>query len=147
MTTQNLTKLLVRLFECKLKTYTQATLAAWSDELKDIPDKDLIIAFKKSIADTDSFPNPGKVRAYSKPDYKELANVTYDNIMNDIRTGIELTKEENKFIYSNGGSINDMRTVSNTFEQKRMKEDVINNYVKSLESKQNNKPKELGLGG
>lgn len=60
--------MLISLFESKLKSWTNTTIDVWYNELKEIPEEKLNIAFKKLIQSEDDFISVGKILAMINAD-------------------------------------------------------------------------------
>lgn len=67
--------MLISLFESKLKLWTDMTIEVWYNELKEIPEEKLNIAFKKLIRSEDDFISVGKILALIGEDTKNINSI------------------------------------------------------------------------
>lgn len=96
--------LLVRLFESKLKTYTDNTLDVWYEELKNLEDSQVKRAIQKLINSPDNFISIGKIKEQIMPANVKAENA-WERVYNIARKGGhgDITFQEAKALNVNGG--------------------------------------------
>jgi len=87
MTQEKLSKMIVILFESKLKSYKPRTVKIWVEILEKFPDDKLNHAFTKMIYSDEEFPSVGKIIKMCQPDYKQIAEDVWTFIMKQVRAG------------------------------------------------------------
>ena len=87
MTKEKLNKMIITLLESKLKSYEPKTVDIWIKLLHKLPDDKLEHAFKKMTYSDEEFPSVGKIVKACQPDYEQLAQDEWENIMKQINRG------------------------------------------------------------
>ena len=89
MTKEKLTKLLITLFESKMKNYTATTLEVWFTELEKFPEKYVEAAIRKEVYSTDDFPSVGKLADNVKSYILDYLKI---NILRGSKIGLDICK-------------------------------------------------------
>jgi len=101
--------MLISLFESKCKTWTNTTIDVWYNELKNIPEKHLAIAFKKLIQSSDNFISVGKILEMINSDTSKIKTLTAEHAwtecLNSAKNGgrLQISARSGKALNSLGG--------------------------------------------
>lgn len=135
MTQEKLSKMIVMLFESKLKSYTEITVDTWVEmfERKKLPDDKLESAFSKMIYGDDEFPSVGKIVKFCQPDYKQLADDTWTEIMRTVSRGDYKFQGNIKKVLDEIGGARQLADITN-FNLQGVKKQFIDKYQKKIET-------------
>lgn len=142
---KNLSKLIIILFESKLKNYTEITVSTWVDLLNKFPENEVIAAIENLIYKKDDFISIGQIFEIINPppNLEEKVQKEWGNILRKCQGKSaeidSMAAECFKMISSYDG----YGYETDEFKKERIKREWKELYKKTLEGISNNKMKEI----
>lgn len=134
MTKEHFAQLIQHLFQCKGKTATPEIVKSWYVELinsEKMTDNELENGIRKAIKSTDDFTSTAKIKKYSMPDYKGIAENIWVSALQSIKNhgdlgGIPVEWKEAIHVVC---TTTDIKTCGNKYDLEELKRRFIENYI------------------